>query len=376
MEGAKKIVKEIDLQSSEFFESDGLLNGKAGLIYYYYCLYKHFGKEDILDKISINLELILKNIETQDSSLLFDSSLQNGLSGLGYILYLLTEGNIIDADFEDQIKVINEIVFADALKLIENRNYDFMGGPFGILFYLNFAKDKQHVNDLVGILYNEFEKNNEFTFYNETNYLEGVHIGYAHGICAIVKVLDEIEDTRCDIMIAKLLQKLITIINSNKVEINKKKYFLPRSIHKNEIYDGELNFRAVLAWSNCDVNFSTLIYSIKEKHVTQEALKLADMIALESLGKRHKDDTMVWDHRFFFGSSGVLQMYNYLYQKTNDDRYYHASKFWYDETLFFLSKNTVEENPLDFINNLPATALALLEFEESQSLGWSKILLL
>lgn len=376
MEGAKKIVKEIDSQSSEFFKSDGLLNGKGGLIYYYYYLYKHFGTEDILNKISINLELILKNIEIQDSSVLLDSTLQNGLSGLGYILYLLMEENIIDSDFEDQIKEINELVYADALKLIENRNYDFVGGPFGILFYLNFTKSKDYVTNLVERLYLEFEKDNEFMFYNETTYLEGIHIGYAHGICAIVKVLNEIDNPRCDKMIAKLLQKLITVVNNNNVEINKKKYYLPRSIHRNEVYEGEVNFRAVLAWSNCDLNFSTLIYSIKEKYVTEEALKLAEMIALESLGRRHKDDTRICDHRFYFGSSGILQMYNYIYQRTNDKRYYQACKYWYDETLFFLSNNTVEEHSLDFINNQPAATLALLEFEESRSLGWSKIVLL
>lgn len=376
METTKKLITQINLYNGEFFNSEGLLSGRAGLVYYYYCLYKHYGTTDYLDKITINLELIFNNIENQNSSLLLNSTLESGLSGLGYILYLLIEENILDADYVDQIKDINDLVYEDALKFILEKNYDFVRGPFGILYYLNFVGSENHVDDLVGKLYEEFLNNPEFMFYNNTTYLEGIHIGYAHGLCAIIKVFNEIDDPRCEFMVTNLLNKLIKIVNDNDVIIEGKNYYLPRSIHKEEIYKGGLNYRAVLAWSNSDVNFSTLIYSLKGKFVTKGLLELADKIALGSIDKRKKEHTRVWDHRFYFGSSGVLQMYNYMYQKTNNKKYHEASSYWYNKTVAFLDENTIKEHPLDFIHNLPATTLALLEFEESKSIGWSKLLLL
>ncbi|MFE3872171.1 lanthionine synthetase LanC family protein [Flavobacterium sp. ZS1P70] len=376
MNKTKKLITQINSYNSELFNCEGLLNGRAGLVYYYYCLYKHYGTVDYLDKIAINLELIFKNIENQNSSLLLNSTLESGLSGLGYILYLLMKENILDIDYDEQIKDINDLVYEDALKFIENKNYDFVRGPFGILYYLNFVGCENHVDDLVGKFYEEFLNNTEFMFYNNTTYLEGIHIGYAHGLCAIVKVFNEIDDPRCDFMVTNLLDKIVEIVNDNDVIIEGQNYYLPRSIHKDESQKRELNYRAVLAWSNSDVNFSTLIYSLKKKYITNELLELADKIALGSIGKIKEEHTRVWDHRFYFGSSGVLQMYNYMYQKTNNKKFHEASTYWYNKTLAFLNENTIKEHPLDFVNNLPATSLALLEFEESKSIGWSKLLLL
>lgn len=373
---AKKIIKEIELQNSDALNSDGLLSGRLGVVYYYYILYKHFGAEEFLEKVCFNLDLVLQNIENQNSSLLFNSALQSGLSGLGYVLRLLMNDDVLDDSFKDQIDEISNLACREALRLIEDKNFDFMNGPIGILHYLNFAGHKEYVEEIVAKLYEEFEKDPNFVFYNQAKYLEGMHIGYAHGICAIVKVFDGIEDYRCDIMIKRILEYLIDTASNSDVEMHTKKYYLPRSIHKNSRNEAEANFRAVLAWSNSDFNFTTLIYSIKEKHIMKEARDLADRIALESIERKNRDQTRVWDHRFFFGSAGVLQMYNYMYQKTEDIKFYNACKHWYSETLGFININTVEEHPLDFINNLPATALALLEFEESKSLNWSNLLLL
>lgn len=377
MKEAHKLIENIDKIKREDLESDSLLNGKLGLVYYYLCLYKVFNKEDHLQRIEKNLESIFTNIEKGVSSLMYDSTLENGLSGLGYVLQLLIEEKIIDEGYSSQLEEINNIVVDQAIELIQNNNYDFVRGPFGILFYLNYVDSKPHVNRVLEALFEKLKEDKNFLFYNEYTYIEGVHIGYAHGVCAIIKVLNDINDERAEYFVRYLLDKLINIMKKNEYQIIKdKKYYLPRSIHKGDEFEKGLNYRAVLAWSNSDVNFSTLIYSLNEKFKTNELLTIANKIALESLEKREEKHTRIWDHRFYFGSSGVLKTYMFLYKKTRNSKYKEASNFWYKKTLNLLTESAIKEHPLNFLNNLPATALSLLEFEREEEFNWSKILLL
>ena len=372
-----QLIKSIDDANLKDFTSDSLLNGKLGLVYYYLNLFKIFNKEEYLKKVEEYLENIFTNIEEGTSSLMYDSTFENGLSGLGYALKELIDEKVLDQEYWSQIEEINRIVIDDAIKLIQEKNFDFVRGPFGILFYLNSVNASEQVDKILEILEKELEKENDFFFYNQYSYIEGVHIGYAHGICAIIKVLNDVDDKRAENIVKYLLDKMLVIIKNNEYQIIKgKKYYLPRSVHKGNEFEKGLNYRAVLAWSNSDVNFSTLIYSLKEKFKTKELLAIADKIALESIEKKEEKHTRVWDHRFYFGSSGVLGMYKYLYNKTGNSKYKEASHFWYKKTLSFLTENTIKEHPLNFLNNLPATTLSLLEFEREEEFNWSKILLL
>ena len=376
MKEVKKLMQKIDSLDYKELNSGSLLNGRLGLVYYYFSLYKYFKEEKYLLKIQSTLEVVFKNIENQESSLLLNSTFENGLSGLGYVLQLLINEGVLETEYESQIEEINEIVFNDALNLLEQNNYDFVRGPFGMLFYLNFIDSKDYVDTILDVLINKFKEDRDFSFYNEYSYIEGVHIGYAHGLCGIIKVLNEIEDERADYIIETLLYKLVKVIKKNEVYLKGEKYSLPRSIHNTEEFKDGLNYRAVLAWSNSDVNFSTLIYSLKERYVTNELLDLANEIAEGSLNKKEEEHTRIWDHRFYFGSSGVLKTYDFLYKKTKNIKYKEASVFWYKKTLDLLNENVIKEPALNFINNLPATALSILEFEEEKDVNWSKIVLL
>lgn len=376
MKTANQLIQKIDDLNTQELNSDSLLNGRLGLVYFYLSLYKHFKEEKYLDKIESNLGMVFKNIEDQTSSLLLDASIENGLSGLGYVLQLLIDENILDAEYKDQVKEINNMVYEDALKLIADKNYDYVRGPFGILFYLNSVKDEAYVNIILEELMNKFKEDEDFFFYNEYSYIEGVHIGYAHGLCAIIKVLNDIEDERAEFIVRELLKKLSQIIKENNFYIKDKKYYLPRSIHKGDAFEGGLNFRAVLAWSNSDINFSTLIFSLKEKFINKELLEIANQIALESIDKKEEEHTRVWDHRFYFGSSGVLKTYNFLYEKTGIEKFQKSSQYWYEKTLELLEEDNIEEHSLNFLNNLPATTLSILEFEEQKNINWSKLLLI
>ncbi|VXB33654.1 conserved hypothetical protein [Flavobacterium sp. 9AF] len=371
-----QLIERINTQNKQELISDGLMDGKLGMVYYYFNLYEHSKEDFHLLKIEEYLEIIFQNIETSKSDLLLKSTLENGLSGLGFILQLLVNANLLGEEYKKEINEIKLVVCNEAIRLLEHNNYDFINGPFGILFFLNFVEDKESIDKILSIIEAKIKKEDNFFFYNKAAYIEGIHIGYAHGICAIIAVLNTIENEKADVIITFLLKKLIKIIKDNDYSFNNKKYYLPRSIHKEEIVKGELNFRPVLAWSNSDINFSTLIFSLKKKFVNKELIHLATTIALDSIERKEIQETAIEDYRFFYGSSGVLKSYHYLYLKTGNSQFKEAAFYWYSKTLDYLEKDTIKEHPLNFINNLPATTLTLLEFEQQKNNNWSKIVLL
>ena len=367
------ILEDIKKHNFRTLTSDGLLNGKLGLAYFYYCLFKEEKKDEYLRNIEDILSVVFENIHQEKSNLVQNSSLADGLSGFGYMMHLLISEGIIDSSFKSQLDDIREVITFDFKKLLEAKNYDFIKGPFGQLFYFNHLEDSNQKTQMVTEVlrcYNQGIK--ELPFFNEASYLEGVHIGYAHGLCAIIKVLHDSKDERCIPVIEELLDFLKSFILEKGQIVNGYRYYLPRSIYGLK----DLNYRAVLAWSNSDLNFSTLIYSLDKYFQTEENLNLANMVA-EAAGERmHSEQTRVWDHRFFYGSSGVLQMYNYLYLKSGNPAFKGTAETWYNNTLKHLEKGSVKNHPLDLINNLPATYLALYEFEHSKEIGWSKLFLL
>ena len=364
-----------DIKKHDFrtLTSDGLLDGKLGMAYFYYCLFQAEKKEEYLRNIEEILSVVFDNVQQEKSNLLQNGSLADGLSGLGYLMHLLISEGIVDSSFESQMDEIREVIFLDFSNFLEAKNYDFIKGPFGQLFYFNHLKDngqqKQMVTEILKC-YHQGKK--ELPFFNKASYLEGIHIGYAHGLCGIIKVLHDSRDERCTPVIEELLDFLKTFILERGQLIDGYRYYLPRSIP--DLKDH--NYRAVLSWSNSDLNFSTLIYSLDKSFQTEENLNLANIVA-EAAGERmHSKQTRVWDHRFFYGSSGVLQMYNYLYLKSGNPAFRGAAETWYNNTLKHLEKGSVKNHPLDFINNLPATFLALYEFEQSKEIGWSQLFLL
>lgn len=218
-------------------------------------------------------------------------------------------------------------------------------------------------------------------FYNRYNYIEGIHFGYAHGITAIIKVLSLVkhENFKKEELLNKLLYFLDSWVSIKGYEINNTYYYLPRSLH----YQKEVlmpNWRAVLAWSNSDLNYSTLVHSLPERFKTKDRIEKANHIAEMSIFREGYEQTKVSDYRFFFGSSGNIGLYLSLYEKTNNYIYFTASEFWYKTTLSYLSQenayNMIEGSPIDFINNLPSAILSLLDFNHLVDPSWKNLFLM
>jgi hypothetical protein len=368
-------IMEMDFKS---MPSDGLFSGRLGLIYFYYILYKEKNERSYLIEIEAILTYILARLDDGSSDLPLSSSLSNGLSGFGFIISLLIKENILEDEFENQLENINDLVSQSCLNALQNNDFDYINGSIGMLYYLNFVGAKQHVQTVTDKVYDIFTKSC-FQFYNNNGVFEGIHFGYAHGLPAIVKVLDEIESNeKCIFIIKSILNELHGIIVLNDIYIDHAKYYLPRSIYKNTNGELDFNWRPALTWSNSDLNFSTLVYSLKKDFVDEELFNAANEIATATIHRQESNHTMISDHRFFFGSSGVAQMYSKLFDYTKNHVYYRAHLFWLGKTHSFLTDPQVkiEHHPLDLINNLTGAFLSLYEYKHPKIKGWDKIFLL
>ena len=357
-------------------QDDGLLGGKLGLVYFYHTLYRQSGDAFYRDKIDEILSHLLDEIADNRSSVLLRSSLMSGLTGFGYILQLLVEDDIIDEAFLGQLDAINDLALNECLLLIGNRNFDFFNGSIGILFYFNAIGSRENVAVIVDRLYEAFIAG-DGTFYNNAGYLEGIHLGYAHGLPAIIKVLDGVRDNeKSDRMICRLLEGLQQIVGGSDVTLAERRYYLPRSIHRGATEQYEHNWRPVLAWSNSDLNFSTLVYSIDARRGGAYLPQALDL-ARGTTDRRHESQTRVWDYRFNFGSAGVAQMYGRLYRETADPQLHDAYRFWIDESIrLYREPGKIKEHKLSLIDNLPGLYLVLLEYSNPAVAGWDKIFLL
>ena len=356
---------------------DGLFSGKLGLVYFYHTLYKSSGDAFYKDKIEEILSHLMDKVGQNTSTVLLRSSLMSGLTGFGYILKLLVDDGLIDEDFIGQLDSINDLALDECLLLIKNKNFDFFNGPIGILFYFVAIGHRENVMIIVDSLYEAYISDGR-TFYNNAGYLEGIHFGYAHGLPAIIKTLDGVKGCRkSDEMIGHLLEEFERLIASEPVLLENYRYYLPRSIHRDDTQQYDLNWRPVLAWSNSDLNYSTLIYSIDKRRIGEESLNLAIELARGTVGRRAEPQTRVWDYRFNYGSAGVAQLYLAIYKQTGDKEIYDAYRWWIEESIRLYRKpGGVKEHKLNFIDNLPGLYLVLLESTNPAIAGWDKILLL
>ena len=368
-----------DMAATDWQEltDDGLYAGKLGLVYFYHILYKESGDPLYKEKIEDILSYVLQQMGQHQSSILLRSSLMTGLTGFGYMVKLLVDEGLLDENFLEELDSINDLSLNECLLLIENKNFDFFNGSIGILFYFVTIGHQENITLIVDKLYKEFVLNDR-TFYNEAGYLEGIHLGYAHGLPAIIKTLDGISgNKKSEEIILHLLGELSKLIGSSNVILADCRYYLPRSIHRDMAHQYDLNWRPVLAWSNSDLNYSTLIYSIERSRLDSSFLDLAAELARGTVDRRHESQTRIWDYRFNFGSAGVAQLYLKIYKETGDPKIYEAYQFWIKESIrLYRESGRIKEHKLNFIDNLPGLYLVLLEYNNPAIAGWDKILLL
>ncbi len=325
---------------------DDLLTGKLGVILYLLSLYENTKESVYLDKIAELLEIIFENCdENTENNLYSNSSLSQGISGLGYVLSVLIKSKILDSEFGRQIDTISEVVYERTLKMISENNFGYFNGAIGNLFFLLSVNDNEKASAIIDVL---FERSNTDThlFNTEINDLhaDGMNLGLNHGYLSTIKILLDFSknDDKSVSIINKCLKTILTNLDYDYL-VEGVHVFKPYRIYEeNNTLKKHQNNR--LCWSNSDLSFSYILHKAGIILNNTNYTELAETIGKETTKRRVFQNTGIENYHFCQGSSGVTQLYQGLFQQNPKLSYKESHGYWLDRTISYLESE--KENPL------------------------------
>ena len=150
------LISIIDNIPHDRLESDGLMTGRLGVGYYYYILFKEKKNKRYLNIVENILTEVLERVDSEESDLLLNPFIKEGISGLGFFLKFLVNENILEEDILDKLLPINEMVYRVTVNLLKKENYDFLDGSIGLLYYLNYVGCEHYTNLIIDIIYQKY----------------------------------------------------------------------------------------------------------------------------------------------------------------------------------------------------------------------------
>lgn len=324
---------------------DDLFRGKLGVINYLLAFYDKTNDSKYLDKISDILEIILSNIEeSNETSILNNSTLMYGTSGLCFTLQELINRDLIDAIyFENQINDLDTVILQNSISQINQEYFDFLGGPIGNLtYFLKSNRDKKLSDEIIQNLLNVQTKTGKL-FYTKSNsvYTHGFNLGIKHGQLGILKsLLDYHEKYEINLNhpVTELLRDLINnFVKELEMDytINDIHIYKYYSIHENNgSIEKHQNNR--LCWCNSDLTLAYYLIKTGMLLENENLLNLSYTIGKETTKRQIFETTGVESHYFCHGSSGLVFVYDKMFEITSNDMYFEASKFWHNVTKEYL----------------------------------------
>jgi lantibiotic modifying enzyme len=325
-------------------------------------------------------------------------SLSMGFTGFGLVLNQLKRDEIFDLDLENEIKPFDKVLYQTALLEINKGNVGFMLGPLSAVFYLSQrigmnpmiefylenivdALEKVSIKDHKGLRYIN-------TFSSEAKpRLDDTVLNLNHGFCGIALVLMEIY--RLGIRQEKIFSMVnegIRFLLSYKrpIDFNKGKYgFFPTCIDENAPINSEKNemyYHSILGWCNGDLNQILLLYTAGELFNNHTYTKIAEEVGLASMLRKTPEQSKLLNPYFCHGTSGVAHIYKRIAQRSGNDQYLEAHRYWIQQSFDYIDKAKLEykyvENGANLIDGALGIGLSFLSYISEEDLKWDSLLLL
>lgn len=381
-------IHEIIERSSPY--NNYLLEGKLGLVLYYFSLYEAFGGIEYANKCIELLEEVM-NQEGDEPSPLAGTGFANGTAGLGYILSVLQKAELIDIDLQEELNELDESMAVVALRQIEQEDrIDYLHGAMGVIHYFTARSDepgiRRRLELLVTALCNKAVIHKDGVWFRnfivDEKEKERIDLGLSHGNPGfLLLLLNVLEAGFLETKLKETISKGIQFIISQQVETNPEKGWyaaFPFSVHSKN--DDDKYFSQRLAWCYGDLNIILLLYRAAAQLNEPAWREMAGKLAEQTRQRTDRDSTLAGDSHFCHGTAGLAQVYKKLFAITADERFRKCAEYWIDLTLKYLDKeleeNMYENKECDLLNGLPGINLVLLSCICKKELTWSKLLLL
>jgi len=369
-------------------ESDTLLNGKLGLVYYYYNSYEATSNPDYRNRGDELLEGIFKNINSGYPKLI-GSSFSTGGAGLGYVVNSLVKDRLIEFDIEEGLRELEEFLYHTASYQIEEDFIDYLHGALGVIHYFttrgNSPEIRRYLDDLIKKLYSRAIRSDAGYWFS--NYVlkleekENINFGLAHGLSGILLILlNAYPLSQHKDMIRTVVLQGIRFIRKYKMDVdfsNEEYSFFPFIVNKDA---DEITAPNRLGWCYGDLNEILVFYRAGNLFKEKELIDLADVLGAQTLLRKTPQATLVTNSCFCHGASGLAQIYRKLCQERALEMYEKGYEYWIEQTVLLaeqeLNGGKYIGKELELLEGLLGVGFVLLSYVSPKELTWSKSLLL
>jgi lantibiotic biosynthesis protein len=367
----------------------GLAGGGLGLSLYYYNRYKAFGEDADAEKAVTFTEAALEHLNDEQQAD-FGFTYAQGTTGLMYMLNLLQQEGLIEADMEGDFGELDAFLLNAAKDQLQISNNDFLHGVMGVVHYflsrLPSPVIEKYLYDLLGDFCSRAITEPEGTWFR--NYvlpiddLDEMNFGLSHGQTSFLLLLMQAYQKGIRIAaIPALVQSGINLMHHyiQPVRFEAEQFsFFPTSVNAKDKTLLSLSTR--LAWCYGDLNMVqvTLKAAI---FLNQPALTAkAHEWGHATLKRNTPASVAVFNSHFCHGAAGLAQYYRYLHQVSGMAEYEQGAQYWLRQTLTLLpgdlEKGLYKDGETELLDGLTGINLTLLSFLSETPLTWGHALLL
>ncbi|MFA8433388.1 MAG: lanthionine synthetase C family protein [Marinifilaceae bacterium] len=320
------------LQKEAYEREQGLMGGKLGVTLFFLYYAKMTNRQKPYD---FGLELISKVFDDINNGFNYHTH-AGGLAGIGTILTLLTEADLLDADLNEILNGLDEYLYTLMISEIQNGNYDFLHGAVGLGFYFLKRKTKEskkYLNEFIKELNKIAIKDEEgirwLSVLDHKKQTKGFNISLSHGLASIIVFLSKIySEGVAKEKVSELLNGSVKYLLNQQQDVSKYKSNFPSLVSKDEP-----TTYSRLAWCYGDLGIGTALY-VAGLNTNNEAWKVkAIQVVLHSTKRREEKVTGVVDAGICHGAAGNAHIYNRMYNYTGRDEFKEAAIYWFEQTL-------------------------------------------
>jgi len=373
-----------------FQKEPGLISGKTGSVLFFFYYSRFSGRKHFYNLGNMILEDIFDDINNAN----FYPTMADGLAGIAWAINHFVSTHFVPEEYLSEIHKLDHYLADVMIEYLRSGEYDYLHGGLGIANYMLVDVDREFsrkkLAEAVKILNQlAIQENGSFhwnSVIDHKNNVSGINLGLSHGQASIVYFLlkaygEKVLTSAGSKMLHGAIQYLLDVQEKRENS---------SSVFPNWIINGEPSGESRLAWCYGDPGIGMVLWQagkiLKNKKLESDAL----MILRKAACKRALDSNGIFDASLCHGSAGLLQIFNRLYQETNDPKFYHAAIYWLSVTLD-LSKNengiagykyrnpTKPEgwvNSIGFLEGVAGIGLALLSAVSDERPSWDECLML
>jgi len=316
-------------EGQDCYASASLMSGSAGIALFLAYYHKAFGcRRSKVEALKISNHLLAK---PEKSNL----RLSDGLCGQLWAVSKVESALEIDLGSKGLLKELHKSLMAHASEFKQSDQLDFLHGLLGVELCFSGQENTQFSSCIDEAIVRHAQKSHKGTFWKESLGEDGiVNLGLAHGQAAhLCYLADRLHDCRDETqkVFKQLLKDGICFFRNVKIadEISQFPSFLAND---------ETPLPSRLAWCYGDlgvgITFLRCGYSLSEESIVNEGVE----ILKSTTSRKDKSTNGIHDLGFCHGSSGLIQLYDYIHRLTSEKCFYESKEYWLNYTVKKFSK--------------------------------------